>query len=58
MSGAMALQARGVQTFHRKSRILHGAIMVLAKGKIFAESIPQEIAANEAVQSAYLGKAA
>jgi len=33
-------------------------IMVLAEGAMLAEGTPQEIAANEAVQSAYLGKAA
>jgi branched-chain amino acid transport system ATP-binding protein len=33
-------------------------IMVLDQGKFLAEGTPQEIAANEAVQAAYLGKAA
>jgi branched-chain amino acid transport system ATP-binding protein len=33
-------------------------IMVLAEGRPLAEGTPQEIAANEAVQEAYLGKAA
>jgi branched-chain amino acid transport system ATP-binding protein len=33
-------------------------IMVLAEGKMLAEGTPKEIAANEAVQAAYLGKAA
>ena len=33
-------------------------IMVLAEGNMLAEGTPQEIAANEAVQAAYLGKAA
>ena len=33
-------------------------IMVLAEGKMLAEGTPDEIAANEAVQAAYLGKAA
>jgi len=33
-------------------------IMVLAEGAMLAEGTPQEIAANEAVQEAYLGKAA
>ena len=39
--------------FHLADRI-----MVLAEGKMLAEGTPAEIAANEAVQSAYLGKAA
>ncbi len=39
--------------FHLADRI-----MVLAEGKTLAEGTPQEIAANEAVQAAYLGKAA
>jgi len=39
--------------FHLADRI-----MVLAEGKMLAEGTPQEIAANEAVQTAYLGKAA
>ena len=39
--------------FHLADRI-----MVLAEGKFLAEGTPQEIAANEAVQTAYLGKAA
>jgi len=39
--------------FHLADRI-----MVLAEGKMLAEGTPQEIAANEAVQAAYLGKAA
>ena len=33
-------------------------IMVLAEGAILAEGTPDEIAANDAVQAAYLGKAA
>ncbi|MBX9710330.1 MAG: ABC transporter ATP-binding protein [Xanthobacteraceae bacterium] len=33
-------------------------IMVLAEGNMLAEGTPKEIAANEAVQAAYLGKAA
>ena len=33
-------------------------IMVLAEGEMLAEGTPAEIAANEAVQAAYLGKAA
>jgi branched-chain amino acid transport system ATP-binding protein len=33
-------------------------IMVLAEGRMLAEGSPQEIAGNEAVQTAYLGKAA
>ncbi len=39
--------------FHLADRI-----MVLAEGKMLAEGTPQEIAANEAVQAAYLGKVA
>ena len=39
--------------FHLADRI-----MVLAEGKMLAEGTPQQIAANEAVQAAYLGKAA
>ena len=39
--------------FHLADRI-----MVLAEGKMLAEGTPQEIAKNEAVQAAYLGKAA
>ncbi len=39
--------------FHLADRI-----MVLAEGKMLAEGTPQEIAANEDVQAAYLGKAA
>ncbi|MDE2229648.1 MAG: ABC transporter ATP-binding protein [Alphaproteobacteria bacterium] len=39
--------------FHLADRI-----MVLAEGAMLAEGTPQEIAANEAVQTAYLGKAA
>jgi branched-chain amino acid transport system ATP-binding protein len=39
--------------FHLADRI-----MVLAEGKMLAEGTPQEIAANEVVQAAYLGKAA
>jgi branched-chain amino acid transport system ATP-binding protein len=39
--------------FHLADRI-----MVLAEGAMLAEGTPQEIAANEAVQAAYLGKAA
>ncbi len=39
--------------FHLADRI-----MVLAEGKMLAEGTPQEIATNEAVQAAYLGKAA
>ena len=38
--------------FHLADRI-----MVLAEGAMLAEGTPQEIAANEAVQAAYLGKA-
>ena len=33
-------------------------IMVLAEGAVLAEGLPKEIAASEAVQAAYLGKAA
>jgi branched-chain amino acid transport system ATP-binding protein len=32
--------------------------MVLDQGKFLADGTPDEIAANEAVQTAYLGKAA
>jgi len=39
--------------FHLADRI-----MVLAEGAMLAEGTPQEIVANEAVQAAYLGKAA
>jgi branched-chain amino acid transport system ATP-binding protein len=39
--------------FHLADRI-----MVLAEGRVLAEGIPEDIAANEAVQAAYLGKAA
>ena len=39
--------------FHLADRIL-----VLAEGKMLAEGTPQEIASNEAVQAAYLGKVA
>ena len=39
--------------FHLADRI-----MVLAEGAMLAEGTPQEIGANEAVQAAYLGKAA
>jgi branched-chain amino acid transport system ATP-binding protein len=39
--------------FHLADRI-----MVLAEGKMLAEGTPQEIASNEAVQAAYLGKTA
>jgi branched-chain amino acid transport system ATP-binding protein len=39
--------------FHLADRI-----MVLAEGKMLAEGTPKDIAANEAVQAAYLGKTA
>ncbi len=39
--------------FHLADRI-----MVLAQGAVLAEGTPAEIAANEAVQTAYLGQAA
>jgi branched-chain amino acid transport system ATP-binding protein len=39
--------------FHLADRI-----SVLDQGKVLAEGTPQEIAANEIVQAAYLGKAA
>jgi branched-chain amino acid transport system ATP-binding protein len=39
--------------FHLADRI-----MVLAEGRPLAEGTPREISANEAVQEAYLGKAA
>jgi branched-chain amino acid transport system ATP-binding protein len=38
--------------FHLADRI-----MVLAEGKVLAEGTPEEIAANEVVQTAYLGVA-
>jgi branched-chain amino acid transport system ATP-binding protein len=37
---------------------LAGRITVLDRGKFLAEGTPNEIAANEAVQTAYLGQAA
>jgi branched-chain amino acid transport system ATP-binding protein len=39
--------------FHLADRI-----MVLAEGRMLAEGTPQEIAANESVQAAYLGQTA
>ena len=39
--------------FHLADRI-----MVLSEGSLLAEGAPKEIAANEAVQAAYLGKEA
>ena len=39
--------------FHLANRVT-----VLDQGGLLAQGTPQEIAANEAVQSAYLGKAA
>ena len=47
-----ALTAEGLHTYYGKSHILHGVSLSVAEGT------PQEIAANEAVQTAYLGKAA
>jgi branched-chain amino acid transport system ATP-binding protein len=41
--------------FHRLCR---SPLRVLDQGKLLAEGTPTEIAANEAVQAAYLGKAA
>ena len=45
---------------HDMRVVLHLAqrIMVLAEGAMLAEGTPSEITANEAVQAAYLGKAA
>jgi branched-chain amino acid transport system ATP-binding protein len=37
---------------------LASRILVLAEGRVLAEGLPDQIAANEAVQTAYLGIAA
>jgi branched-chain amino acid transport system ATP-binding protein len=64
--------ARLIRRLHRQERLsmmliehdmrvvfnLADRIMVMAEGRVLAEGTPNEIAANEAVQSAYLGKAA
>src|SRR5258707_13940436 len=60
---------RGLHKYHKLSIVLiehdmrvvfHLAdrIMVLAEGRVLAEGTPPEIAADERVQAAYLGKAA
>ena len=56
-----ALMAEGLHTYYGKSHILHGVSLEAQEGKItalLAEGDPKEIAANDAVQAAYLGKTA
>jgi branched-chain amino acid transport system ATP-binding protein len=64
--------ARLIRRLHREEKLtimliehdmrvvfnLADRIMVLAEGRVLAEGAPQEIADSEAVQAAYLGKAA
>jgi branched-chain amino acid transport system ATP-binding protein len=64
--------ARLIRRLHKKERLsmmliehdmrvvfnLADRIMVLAEGRVLAEGAPDEIARSEAVQAAYLGKAA
>ena len=60
----MILEIEGIETYygleHDMRVVFHLAdrISVLDQGKLLAEGTPQEIAANETVQAAYLGNAA